>query len=44
MHDPQPGAFSPLGPEKESSVGGAMFRRDSLRVFLGQKTITERWI
>jgi len=40
---PQPFAFFPLGSKNESALGVAKSRIDSLRLFLDQKTITERW-
>jgi malonate-semialdehyde dehydrogenase (acetylating)/methylmalonate-semialdehyde dehydrogenase len=41
---PQPYAFFPLGSKNESALGVAKSRIDSLRLFLNQKTVTERWI
>jgi malonate-semialdehyde dehydrogenase (acetylating)/methylmalonate-semialdehyde dehydrogenase len=40
---PQPYAFFPLGSKNESAMGVAKSRIDSLRLFLNQKTVTERW-
>jgi len=40
---PQPYAFFPLGSKHESAFGVAKSRIDSLRLFLEQKTVTERW-
>ena len=40
---PQPFAFFPLGSKNESAMGLAKSRIDSLRLFLDQKTVTERW-
>jgi len=40
---PQPFAFFPLGSKNESALGIAKSRIDSIRLFLDQKTITERW-
>jgi malonate-semialdehyde dehydrogenase (acetylating)/methylmalonate-semialdehyde dehydrogenase len=40
---PQPFAFFPLGSKNESAQGVARSRIDSLRLFLDQKTVTERW-
>lgn len=40
---PQPYAFFPLGSKNESAFGVAKSRIDSLRLFLDQKTVTERW-
>lgn len=40
---PQPFAFFPLGSKNESAFGVAKSRIDSLRLFLNQKTVTERW-
>ena len=40
---PQPFAFFPLGSKNESALGVAKSRIDSLRLFLDQKTVTERW-
>jgi malonate-semialdehyde dehydrogenase (acetylating)/methylmalonate-semialdehyde dehydrogenase len=40
---PQPFAFFPLGSKNESALGTAKSRIDSLRLFLDQKTVTERW-
>ncbi len=40
---PQPYAFLPLGSKNESALGVAKSRIDSLRLFLDQKTVTERW-
>ena len=40
---PQPFAFFPLGSKNESALGIAKSRIDSLRLFLDQKTVTERW-
>jgi malonate-semialdehyde dehydrogenase (acetylating)/methylmalonate-semialdehyde dehydrogenase len=40
---PQPYAFFPLGSKNESAFGVAKSRIDSLRLFLNQKTVTERW-
>ena len=40
---PQPYAFFPLGSKNESAQGVAKSRIDSLRLFLDQKTVTERW-
>ncbi|MEJ2223241.1 MAG: aldehyde dehydrogenase family protein [Desulfobacterales bacterium] len=40
---PQPYAFFPLGSKNESALGVAKSRIDSLRLFLDQKTVTERW-
>jgi malonate-semialdehyde dehydrogenase (acetylating)/methylmalonate-semialdehyde dehydrogenase len=40
---PQPYAFFPLGSKNESALGLAKSRIDSMRLFLDQKTITERW-
>ena len=41
---PQPYAFFPLGSKNESAQGVAKSRIDSLRLFLDQKTVTERWV
>jgi malonate-semialdehyde dehydrogenase (acetylating)/methylmalonate-semialdehyde dehydrogenase len=40
---PQPVAFFPLGSKNESAFGVAKSRIDSLRLFMDQKTVTERW-
>ena len=40
---PQPFAFFPLGSKNESALGVAKSRIDSMRLFLDQKTVTERW-
>jgi malonate-semialdehyde dehydrogenase (acetylating)/methylmalonate-semialdehyde dehydrogenase len=40
---PQPYAFFPLGSKRESFFGAAKSRIDSVRLFLDQKTVTERW-
>ena len=40
---PQPFAFFPLGSKNESALGVAKSRIDSMRLFLNQKTVTERW-
>ncbi|MCF8069299.1 MAG: aldehyde dehydrogenase family protein [Desulfobacterales bacterium] len=40
---PQPYAFFPLGSKNDSALGTAKSRIDSLRLFLDQKTVTERW-
>jgi len=40
---PQPYAFFPLGSKNESAQGTAKSRIDSMRLFLDQKTVTERW-
>jgi len=40
---PQPFAFFPLGSKNESAFGVAKSRIDSMRLFLDQKTVTERW-
>jgi malonate-semialdehyde dehydrogenase (acetylating)/methylmalonate-semialdehyde dehydrogenase len=40
---PQPYAFFPLGSKNESALGVAKSRIDSLRLYLDQKTVTERW-
>jgi malonate-semialdehyde dehydrogenase (acetylating)/methylmalonate-semialdehyde dehydrogenase len=40
---PQPFAFFPLGSKNESALGVAKSRIDSIRLFLDQKTVTERW-
>ncbi|MEE4261711.1 MAG: aldehyde dehydrogenase family protein [Desulfobacteraceae bacterium] len=40
---PQPFAFFPLGSKNESAMGVAKSRIDSMRLFLDQKTVTERW-
>jgi malonate-semialdehyde dehydrogenase (acetylating) / methylmalonate-semialdehyde dehydrogenase len=40
---PQPYAFFPLGSKNESAQGTAKTRIDSMRLFLDQKTVTERW-
>ena len=39
----KPYAFFPLGSKNESSQGTAKSRIDSMRLFLDQKTVTERW-
>ena len=39
---PQPYAFFPLGSKNESALGVAKSRIDSMRLFLDQKTVTER--
>ena len=39
---PQQFAFFPLGSKNESAFGVAKSRIDSLRLFLDQKTVTER--
>ena len=41
---PQPFAFFPLGSKNESALGIAKSRIDSMRLFLDQKTVTERWL
>ncbi len=41
---PQPYAFFPLGSKKDSFFGAAKSRVDSVRLFLDQKTVTERWV
>ncbi|WP_022666659.1 aldehyde dehydrogenase family protein [Desulfospira joergensenii] len=41
---PQPYAFFPLGSKNESAQGCAKSRIDSMRLFLDQKTVTERWV
>ncbi len=41
---PQPFAFFPLGSKNESAQGTAKTRIDSMRLFLDQKTVTERWV
>jgi len=41
---PQPYAFYPLGSRKGSFYGMAKSRIDSIRLFLDQKTVTERWV
>ncbi len=41
---PQPYAFFPLGSKNASAQGCAKSRIDSMRLFLDQKTITERWV
>lgn len=41
---PQPYAFFPLGSKNASAQGCAKSRIDSMRLFLDQKTVTERWI
>ncbi len=41
---PQPYAFFPLGSKRESFFGAAKSRVDSVRLFLDQKTVTERWV
>jgi malonate-semialdehyde dehydrogenase (acetylating)/methylmalonate-semialdehyde dehydrogenase len=40
---PQPFAFFPLGSKKESFLGAAKSRMDSVKLFTDQKTITSRW-
>ncbi|RJR21323.1 MAG: aldehyde dehydrogenase family protein [Desulfobacteraceae bacterium] len=40
---PQPYAFFPLGSKRDSFFGAAKSRVDSVRLFLDQKTVTERW-
>jgi malonate-semialdehyde dehydrogenase (acetylating)/methylmalonate-semialdehyde dehydrogenase len=40
---PQLFAFFPLGSKNESALGIAKSGIDSLRLFLDQKTVTERW-
>ncbi|MFK5952367.1 MAG: aldehyde dehydrogenase family protein [Desulfobacterium sp.] len=40
---PQPYAFFPLGSKNQSAQGTAKTRIDSMRLFLDQKTVTERW-
>ena len=40
---PQPYAFFPLGSKNASAMGVAKSRIDSIRLFLNQKTVTERW-
>ncbi len=40
---PQPYAFFPLGSKNASALGVAKSRIDSMRLFLDQKTVTERW-
>lgn len=40
---PQPYAFFPLGSKNQSAQGTAKSRIDSMRLFLDQKTVTERW-
>jgi len=41
---PQPYAFFPLGSKNQSAQGVAKSRIDSMRLFLDQKTVTERWV
>jgi malonate-semialdehyde dehydrogenase (acetylating)/methylmalonate-semialdehyde dehydrogenase len=41
---PQPYAFFPLGSKNQSAQGTAKSRIDSMRLFLDQKTVTERWV
>ena len=41
---PQPYAFFPLGSKNQSAQGCAKSRIDSMRLFLDQKTVTERWV
>lgn len=41
---PQPYAFFPLGSKNASAQGTAKSRIDSFRLFLDQKTVTERWV
>ena len=41
---PQPYAFFPLGSKNASALGTAKSRIDSMRLFLDQKTVTERWV
>jgi malonate-semialdehyde dehydrogenase (acetylating)/methylmalonate-semialdehyde dehydrogenase len=41
---PQPYAFFPLGSKRDSFFGAAKSRVDSVRLFLDQKTVTERWV
>jgi malonate-semialdehyde dehydrogenase (acetylating)/methylmalonate-semialdehyde dehydrogenase len=40
---PQPYAFFPLGSKNDSAQGVAKSRIDSMRLFMDQKTVTERW-
>jgi len=40
---PQPYAFFPLGSKNASAMGVAKSRIDSMRLFMNQKTVTERW-
>ncbi|MBT3806525.1 MAG: aldehyde dehydrogenase family protein [Desulfobacula sp.] len=41
---PQPYAFFPLGSKNASAQGCAKSRIDSMRLFLDQKTVTDRWV
>jgi len=41
---PQPFAFFPLGSRRESFVGTAKSRMASMRLFMDEKTVCERWI
>jgi malonate-semialdehyde dehydrogenase (acetylating)/methylmalonate-semialdehyde dehydrogenase len=41
---PQPYAFFPLGSKRDSFFGASKSRVDSVRLFLDQKTVTERWV
>jgi len=41
---PQPYAFFPMASKRDSFFGTAHSRMDSVRLFLGQKTITSRWV
>lgn len=41
---PQPYAFFPLGSKNQSAQGCAKSRIDSMKLFLDQKTVTERWV
>ncbi|CEJ09236.1 Methylmalonate-semialdehyde dehydrogenase, partial [Acididesulfobacillus acetoxydans] len=41
---PQPYSFFPLGSRRESFVGTAKSRLASMRLFMDEKTVCERWI
>ena len=41
---PQPYAFFPLGSKRDSFFGTAHSRMDSVRLFMDQKTVTQRWV
>ncbi|HBW36311.1 aldehyde dehydrogenase family protein [Desulfosporosinus sp. BICA1-9] len=41
---PQPYSFFPLGSRRESFVGTAKSRMASMRMFMDEKTVCERWI
>ena len=41
---PQPYAFFPLGSKKDSFLGSDKSRLASMKLFLDEKTVTERWV